>query len=171
MGDHDSFRDEASNLARHLAESKVGVVYGGGTVGLMGVVADAAIAAGGEVIGVRPKALGSESVHRGLTELEVVSDMHARKLRMSELSDAFIALPGGAGTLEELFEAWTWQQLGIHRKPVALYDINGYWQPMLSALDAMTASGFISEITRSTLIVSDSPDELIAALHGWGQPA
>lgn len=156
-------------MARHLAASNIGVVYGGGHVGLMGVVADAALGAGGEVFGVIPDPLVSgEVAHPGLNRLEIVRDMHAR---MAELSDAFIALPGGVGTLEELFEAWTWQQLGIHRKPVALYDIDGYWQPLLRALDDMTSHGFISEFTRSTLIVRDDPEELLAALRTWAPRA
>lgn len=168
MGAKASYREQASKLAQHLAESGIGIVYGGGNVGLMGVVADAALAAGGDVLGVMPQALVSgEIAHPGLTGLEVVSDMHARKMRMADLSDAFIALPGGAGTLEELFEVWTWQQLGIHRKPVALYDVDGYWQPLLQALDAMTADGFISGATRSTLILRDTPEALLAALNDW----
>lgn len=172
MGAKAAYREEASKLAHHMAESGIGIVYGGGNVGLMGVVADAALAAGGDVLGVMPQALVSgEIAHPGLTELEVVGDMHARKMRMADLSDAFIALPGGAGTLEELFEVWTWQQLGIHRKPVALYDVDGYWQPLLQALDAMTGDGFISGATRSTLIVSDNPEELLAALKNWQPPA
>ncbi|WP_104086753.1 TIGR00730 family Rossman fold protein [Arthrobacter sp. GMC3] len=172
MGARESFPNEAAKLAAHLAQSAIGIVYGGGNVGLMGVVADAALAAGGEVTGVIPQALVSgEIAHPGLTQLEVVSDMHARKMRMAELGDAFIALPGGAGTLEELFEVWTWQQLGIHRKPVALYDVDGYWEPLLGALDQMTANGFISEGTRSTLIVEDNPATLLSALNDWTPPA
>ena len=172
MGARASFREGAEKLAQYLAETGIGVVYGGGNVGLMGVVADSALAAGGDVLGVIPQSLVSgEIAHPGLTELEVVGDMHARKMRMAELSDAFIALPGGAGTLEELFEVWTWQQLGIHRKPVALYDIDGYWQPLLAALDAMTGNGFISEATRASLIVSDNPAGLLQALINWTRQA
>lgn len=172
MGASPSFQAGASDLAQHLAEAGIGVVYGGGNVGLMGVVADATLAAGGDVYGVIPESLVSgEIAHPGLTGLEVVSDMHARKMRMADLSDAFIALPGGAGTLEELFEVWTWQQLGIHSKPVALYDIDGYWQPLLNALDSMTGNGFISETTRSNLIVRDNPQDLLAALNSWTPPA
>ena len=172
MGATALFREGAGSMARHLAASNIGVVYGGGSVGLMGVVADAALGAGGEVFGVIPDPrVSGEVAHPGLSHLDIVPDMHARKTRMAELSDAFIALPGGVGTLEELFEAWTWQQLGIHRKPVALYDIDGYWQPLLRALDDMTSHGFISEFTRSTLIVRDDPEELLAALRAWTPPA
>ncbi|WP_449371943.1 LOG family protein [Arthrobacter psychrolactophilus] len=168
MGANASFREGASAMASHLAASKIGVVYGGGHVGLMGVVADAALAAGGEVFGVIPDPLVSgEVAHTGLTSLEIVSDIHARKKRMAELSDAFIAFPGGVGTLEELFEAWAWQQMGIHQKPVALYDIDGYWQPLLRALDDMASHGFISKFTRSALIVHDDPQELLAAVRTW----
>lgn len=167
-GNSDNFTTQVAGLARTLAAAGVGVVYGGGRVGLMGVLADTALAAGGDVFGVMPRALAeAEIAHAGLTDLNIVADMHARKLRMAELGDAFVALPGGTGTLEEIFEAWTWQQLGIHAKPVALYDIDGYWQPLLLALDAMTEHGFLAERYRSALIVCDQPDDLLAALAGW----
>lgn len=167
-GDSPTFADAAASLARALAEAEVGVVYGGGRVGLMGVVADTTLAAGGTVIGVIPQGLvDRELAHRHLTRLEVVPDMHARKLRMAELADGFVALPGGAGTLEELFEVWTWQQLGIHDKPVALYDVDGYWQPLLDALDSMTAHGFLSARFRAGLIVVDDAADLLVALRSW----
>ncbi|HEX5334068.1 MAG TPA: TIGR00730 family Rossman fold protein [Cellulomonas sp.] len=171
-GDSAVFAAKVAKLAGAFAAAGIGLVYGGGKVGLMGVLADSAIAAGGEVLGVMPQALvDGEIAHDGLTRLDVVPDMHVRKLRMAELGDAFVALPGGAGTLEELFEAWTWQQLGIHTKPVALYDIDGYWQPLLRALDTMTERGFLSEHFRSTLIVRDDPDDLLTALTEWTPPA
>ena len=127
-----SHRDAAAAFATDLARAGVGIVYGGGHVGLMGVVADAALAAGGEVVGVIPQHLVDDEVaHPGLPRLEVVDSMHERKARMADLADAFVALPGAAGTLEELFEAWTWGMLGLHAKPTALLDVDGFWQPLL----------------------------------------
>lgn len=159
-------------LAEALAVRGVGVVYGGGRVGLMGEVADAALGAGGEVLGVMPQALvDGEIAHPGLTRLEVVADMHERKLRMGELGDGFVALPGGAGTLEELFEVWTWQQLGIHAKPVALYDVGGFWRPLLAMVDHMVAEGFLAATYRDALVVADTPHDLLAALDAWQAPA
>jgi uncharacterized protein (TIGR00730 family) len=134
----------AATFAAGLATAGVGIVYGGGRVGLMGVVADAALAAGGEVIGVIPGFLVDREVaHMGLSRLEVVANMHERKARMAELADAFVALPGGAGTLDELFEAWTWGQLGLHTKPVALFDVDGFYRPLLDQLNAMTTMGYL----------------------------
>ena len=125
------YRQAAENLGRHLAEQGLRLIYGGGAVGLMGVVADAALAAGGEVIGIIPQSLERAEIgHPGLTRLEVVDGMHARKARMAELSDAFIALPGGLGTLEELFEVWTWGQLGYHCKPLGLLDVGGFYSKL-----------------------------------------
>ena len=130
------YREAAENLGRALAERGIRLVYGGGAVGLMGVVADAAMAAGGEVIGIIPQSLKDAEVgHTGLTRLEVVDGMHARKARMAELSDAFIALPGGLGTLEELFEVWTWGQLGYHGKPLGLLDTNQFYSKLSHFLD------------------------------------
>jgi uncharacterized protein (TIGR00730 family) len=124
------YREAAQTLGRTLAERGLTLVYGGGAVGLMGVVADAALAAGGKVIGIIPQSLQDAEVgHKGLTHLEVVDGMHARKARMSELADAFIALPGGLGTLEELFEVWTWGQLGYHAKPLGLLEVNNFYAP------------------------------------------
>ena len=121
------YQEAAEALGRHLAENGIQLVYGGGAVGLMGMVANAALAAGGEVIGIIPQSRKDAEVgHSGLTRLEVVDGMHARKARMAELSDAFIALPGGLGTLEELFEVWTWGQLGYHAKPLGLLEVNGF---------------------------------------------
>src|SRR5690606_10528864 len=128
----------ATAVGTAISKAGLGLVYGGGNVGLMGAVASAGRAAGGEVIGVIPQALvDKEIAHPDLTRLEVVADMHERKMRMAELCDAFVALPGGIGTLEELFEAWTWLQLGIHSKPIALYDVDGFWDPMLAMIDRM----------------------------------
>ncbi|MGY5766051.1 LOG family protein [Brachybacterium sp. DNPG3] len=165
------YAEEAAKVARAIAEAGLGVVYGGGRVGLMGTIADAARAAGGEVLGVIPQALMDKEVgHQGLTGLEVVPDMHTRKQRMADLGDAFVALPGGLGTLEELFEVWTWQQLGYHAKPVALHDVEGYWRPLIAAIDAMTEAGFLAERFRSSVIVVDEPQALLEALRGWEAP-
>ncbi|MGO1409865.1 TIGR00730 family Rossman fold protein [Microbacterium sp.] len=154
-----------------LAEAGKGIVYGGGDVGLMGAVATAGRDAGGEVIGVIPSALvNKEIAHTDLTRLEVVEDMHERKQRMAELCDAFVMLPGGVGTLEEFFEAWTWQQLGFHRKPIALLDVNGFWDPLLEMIDRLVHEGFISKDFRSSLITADDPQHLLRALHDWQPP-
>ena len=136
--------EAAAAFATGLAAAGVGIVYGGGHVGLMGVVADAALAAGGEVVGVIPQHLvDDELAHPGLPRLEVVGSMHERKARMADLSDAFVALPGAAGTLEELFEAWTWGMLGLHTKPTALLDVDGFWQPLLAQLRRMVDDGYL----------------------------
>jgi uncharacterized protein (TIGR00730 family) len=167
-----AYRAAAEAVGTHLAREGVGIVYGGGHVGLMGAVADAALDAGGDVAGVIPQALvDAELAHPRLTTLEVVPDMHARKLRMSELADAFVALPGGPGTLEELFESWTWLQLGFHAKPVAIYDVDGFWAPLLAMLDGMVGAGFVRAEFRDTLIVVRTPEELLSAFAAWQPPA
>lgn len=138
------YQEAAVALGRHLAERGLTLVYGGGAVGLMGTVADAALAAGGEVIGIIPQSLQEAEIgHKGLTRLEVVDGMHARKARMAELADAFIALPGGLGTLEELFEVWTWGQLGYHAKPLGLLEVNGFYDPLLTFLDHLVDERFV----------------------------
>ncbi|SDS10684.1 hypothetical protein SAMN04489752_0996 [Brevibacterium siliguriense] len=168
FGNTPEFAQAAEVFARKVATAGISIVYGGGEVGLMGVVADSALAVGGTVHGVIPQSLvDGEIGHSGLTRLDVVADMHARKSRMAELADGFVALPGGAGTLEELFEVWTWQQLGLHTKPIALYDVGGFWQPFLAMVDQMVASGFISSRFRDSLIVSEEPDALLAELARW----
>ena len=170
-GNGPGYAAATAQFGEALVRRGLGLVYGGGRVGLMGTLADAASAAGGEVIGVMPQGLvDAEISHDGLSALEVVPDMHARKLRMMELADAFVALPGGAGTLEELFEAWTWMQLGIHDKPVALLDVDGFWQPLIRALDHMTDEGFVRERFRRTLIVEKDPEALLDALVAWRAP-
>ncbi|WP_203858634.1 TIGR00730 family Rossman fold protein [Plantactinospora mayteni] len=165
------YSDAVVKLAGVLAAEGVGLVYGGGKVGLMGQLADATLAAGGRAVGVMPQALvDGEIAHTGLTRLEVVPDMHERKLRMAELGDVFVALPGGAGTLEEFFEVWTWQQLGIHAKPVALYDVDGFWQPLLTMIDRMVDQGFLSARYRESLIVVRTPEDLLDAWAAWTPP-
>lgn len=162
------YAEAAAELGRSLAKAGVTLVYGGGEVGLMGVVADAAMAAGGEVIGVIPQSLqDSEIGHKGLTRLEVVSGMHARKARMAELSDAFIALPGGLGTLEELFEVWTWGQLGYHGKPLGLLEVNGFYGKLIGFLDHLVEERFVRQQHRSMLQIRDTPEALLEALQAW----
>ena len=165
------YADAARALGRLLAERGVGVVFGGGSVGLMGVVADAALEAGGEAIGVIPHGLAVREVgHGGLTELHVVDTMHERKALMADLADGFVALPGGIGTLEELMEVWTWAQLGIHRLPVGLLNVAGYFDSLIAFLDHAVAEGFVSAATRDVLTVADAPATLLAALGAWEPP-
>jgi uncharacterized protein (TIGR00730 family) len=146
------FAAAAADFGRGLARAGVGIVYGGASVGLMGALADAALAEGGEVIGVIPGGLfAAEIPHPGLSRLDVVSSMHERKAVMASLADGFAALPGGLGTLDELFEILTWRQIGLHAKPVALIDVAGFWDPLASLLDGLTAAGFVPAQTRDSL--------------------
>jgi uncharacterized protein (TIGR00730 family) len=165
------YREAAIAMGQTLAANGIRLIYGGGAVGLMGVVADAAMAAGGEVIGIIPRSLKeSEIGHTGLTRLEVVDGMHARKARMAELSDAFIALPGGLGTLEELFEVWTWGQLGYHSKPLGLLDTNQFYSKLSHFLDHLVEEGFVKVKYRAMLQRSDAPRDLLQLLNAW-QPS
>ena len=162
FGDAPVFRRAAQQLGRRLAERGDSVVYGGGRVGLMGTVADAALAAGGRVVGVIPQALMDREVgHGGLTELHVVQTMHERKQLMAERADAFIALPGGIGTLEELYEVWSWQQLGYHDKPVALLNVDGYYDDLLAFMRVAHARGFVSAQQHHALLVDDDSARLL----------
>ncbi len=155
FGSDPAFRAEAIALGTAIAKAGLGLVYGGACRGLMGAVADAALAAGGEVIGVLPHALsGREIAHQGLTSLELVATMHERKARIHELSGAILALPGGYGTLDELLEAITWAQIGIHAKPCILINTLGYWNGLLTFLDTAVAAGFIEERNRALLHVA-----------------
>lgn len=155
----------ARALGTELAQAGVGLVYGGGNVGLMGAVADAALAAGGEVIGVIPQALVDREVaHHGVTKLHVTTSMHERKAMMADLSDAFVSLPGGIGTMEELFEVWTWAQLGYHAKPCALLNIGGYYDGLITFLDSMVTGGFLKDEHRSMLIEVDAVADLLDRL-------
>ena len=167
-----SHQQAATTFATALAEAGVGIVYGGGKVGLMGVVADAALAAGGEVVGVIPQHLvGDELAHPGLPRLDVVPTMHDRKARMAELADAFVALPGAAGTLEELFEAWTWGMLGLHAKPTAFLDVDGFWQPQLTQLRRMVDDGYLAANRLEALGVVHDAAELLAFIDRYEHPA
>ncbi len=163
-GSRPEYADAARAVGRTLAKRGLGVVFGGGNVGLMAEVANAAIVEGGEVIGIIPGALvEKELAHAGVTELQVVSSMHERKARMAELSDAFIALPGGWGTLEELFEMVTWAQLGFHGKPVGLLNVLGFYDGMLRFLDHAVAEGFLKAKHRALLLPGDSIEALLEA--------
>jgi hypothetical protein len=167
-GARPAYSDTTVELARLLAAEGIGVVYGGAHVGLMGVLADAALAEGGEVIGVIPQALvDREIAHAGLSDLRVVDSMHERKALMADLSDAFIALPGGLGTLDELFEVWTWAQLGMHRKPCALLDVDGYFASLTAFLEHSVAERFVREQNRSMLLTDKDPGRLISRLRDF----
>ena len=160
-----AYAEAATTLGRLIGERGDRVVYGGGNVGLMGAVADAALEAGGEVIGVIPEHLeGLEVAHGGLTRLEVVTSMHERKARMYDLADVAVVLPGGFGTLDELFETLTWNQLGLHAMPVGLLDVAGYWKPLTSLLDDSVAAGFVDAARRDAVITATDPATLLAQL-------
>ncbi|MCX8639448.1 TIGR00730 family Rossman fold protein [Gilliamella sp. B3172] len=151
----------AEQLGKTIANQNRRLIYGGGNKGLMGIIANAVLANGGEVIGVIPERLvQAETAHHGITRLEVVENMHQRKARLSELADGFIAMPGGTGTLEEVFEVWTGMQIGYHEKPVALFNVSGFWQSLLNFLEHSVNEGFIRDSFYQTLIVSDN-NELI----------
>jgi uncharacterized protein (TIGR00730 family) len=166
-----AFAEAAAALGTAIARRGMGMVYGGASVGLMGAAADAALAVGGEVVGVIPRALGRrELAHPGLSELVVVETMHERKAMMAGRADAFAALPGGIGTLEELVEVLTWTGLRIHDKPVGLLDVVGYWGPLAALLDHAVARGFLRPEHRATLLSATDPHALLDALAAW-QPS
>lgn len=170
-GRRPAYREAAAALGTALAKAGIGLVYGGSSVGLMGVLADAALAAGGEVIGIIPQRLVDKEVaHLGLPDLRVVTSMHQRKAQMAELSDAFVALPGGAGTLEELFEVWTWAQLGNHAKPCAVLDVEGYYRRLLDFLDHTVEEGFMRREHRDMLVMAEGPVELLDKLAAYRAP-
>jgi len=161
-GNDPAYAEAARQLGRKLADRDTALVYGGGHVGLMGVVADAALGAGGEVIGVMPKSLVDREIgHNGLTKLHVVHSMHERKALMSKLSRGFIALPGGNGTLEEFFEVLTWAQLGEHDKPCGLLNVAGYYDPLLTVFDQMVDQGFLKREHRNLVLVEEDPSALL----------
>ncbi|TZF90615.1 TIGR00730 family Rossman fold protein [Cognatilysobacter lacus] len=167
-GNRPIYAERAAALGTLLAREGIAVVYGGGNVGLMGTVADAALAAGGEVVGVIPEQLVNwEVAHRGLTRLEVVADMHTRKARMFDLSDAFVALPGGFGTLDEMFEMLTWRQLGLGNRPCAFLDVDGFWSPLMSMLDRMVTERFLHPEQRTDLWHGDDAVAMLAWMHAY----
>ena len=165
LGNNESHIEKAKALGQYLAEHHIELVYGGGHVGLMGVIADSVLSHGGKVIGVIPEAIADREVaHEGLTELHIVPDMHTRKAMMADLSDGFIAMPGGPGTLEELFEVWTWRQLGYHDKPCAIYNVGGYYDQLIGFLDGMVEQNYMGGEYRSTLLEEYTPERLIKAM-------
>lgn len=166
-----AYVEAAGALGRALVARGLGLVYGGASVGVMGAVADAVLDLGGRAVGVIPEALvRKEIAHGGLTELVVTSSMHERKTRMADLSDAFVALPGGIGTLEEIFEAWTWGQLGLHAKPSGFLNVAGYWDGLVSFLDHAVRERFVREPHRAMLVVSEDPEELLDRFAAWRAP-
>ena len=170
-GTNPRFADAAREFGGLLAKEGIALVYGGGHVGLMGIVADSVLANGGKAIGVIPRALWDREVgHRGLTELHIVETMHERKAMMASLADAFVALPGGLGTLEEIFEVWTWAQLGIHAKPLGFLDVAGFYDPLMEFLDRGVEAGFIREQYRAMAIVDAEAVTLLRRLASYDPP-
>ena len=170
-GSKPAYTERAIALGDRIARDGLRLVYGGGNVGLIGTVANAVLAAGGEVTGVIPRQLADwEVAHRGLTELEIVGSMHERKSRMFDLSDAFVALPGAAGTLEELFEAWTWGMLGLHAKPTLLLDVDDFWQPLVTQLHRMVDDGYLDGRRLDALGVVHTADGLLEFVDGYQHP-
>lgn len=165
------YLEAARTLGTLLAHRGIALVYGGGRVGLMGAMADATLAAGGEVVGVMPHALVQREVaHHGLTALHVVDSMHERKALLAEMADGFVALPGGLGTLEELFETWTWAQLGVHHKPVGLLDVAQYWRPLVTMLEHVEAEGFMRGTPQEWLAIESEPTLLLDRLSQFEPP-
>ena len=170
-GARPDYRAGVEEFARLLARERVGIVYGGGHAGLMGALADASRDEGGRVTGVIPRQLVErEAAHQDLDDLRVVNSMHERKALMAELADAFVAVPGGIGTLEELVEMFTWAQLGMHRKPVALLDLGGYYRGLVEFFDHATAEGFLRPATRKLLVVEPDPARLVERLRTYEPP-
>lgn len=161
----------AFELGALIAKAGYGLVYGGARGGLMGTVADGALSVAGEAIGVLPKQLADlEQAHESLTELHIVGSMHERKRIMHDLCDAFIAMPGGIGTMEEMFEVWTWTQLGVHRKALALYNVNGFYDPLEAFMDNMVSEGFVRPVHRQMVLTGTEPAQLIADLMAYDPP-
>ncbi len=168
FGENGVYREHAAAFARSLAQSGIGIVFGGASVGLMGVVADSALSAGGEVIGVLPRSMMAREIgHTGLTELHLVDTLHERKAMMANLSDAFVALPGGIGTWEEFFEVFSWLQIGLHQKPCALLNSNGFYDALLGFIDQSVVEGFVRPESAELLIVETTPEALRKRLHAY----
>ena len=162
------YEEKANQLGRYLGTNHYHLVYGGGNIGLMGIVANAALAAGGDVTGVLPHFLNKKEVgHVELSNLILVDSMHERKQKIEQLSDAFIAMPGGFGTLEEVCEMLTWAQLGLHQKPIGLYNINGFYDPLLSQLDQMVVEGFLKKQNRAMVLMDIEARNLVQSLHNY----
>ena len=171
-GSDPAFAEAARATAAAMVRERVQLVYGGGRLGLMGLIADSVLELGGEVYGVIPQALVDiEVAHSSVTELHVVETMHERKAKMTELADGFLALPGGIGTLDELFEAWSWNALGYHKKPFCLLNVNGYWDGLIEFIDHATESGFMSPRRREQLLVAATPEQALELLDEAAQAA
>lgn len=171
IGTEDIYKSQATLLGQTLAKRKIELVYGGANVGLMGTVADGVLNAGGRVIGVLPRFLRSKEIaHQQLTELILVDSMHERKTKMNELCDGVIALPGGFGTLEELFEMLTWAQLGLHKKPIAILNSDGFYDSLLVLLETMVEKGFLKEANHQMLLVSNNIDDLLDEMNNYVAP-
>jgi len=167
-GSRPEYRTAAEEMAAELVRRNIGLVYGGGNVGLMGVIADAVLRAGGEAVGVIPEHLMAREVgHKGLTKLHVVRSMHERKALMADLSDAFVALPGGFGTLEEFCEVVTWTQLGLHAKPCGILNVLGYYSPLLRMFDHAVEERFLKPENRALVLARNQPADLLRALEDW----
>ncbi len=168
LGNDVYFELQAKNLGQTLAKKNIGLVYGGANIGLMGAVADGALSLGGEVIGVLPIFLKEKEIaHEHLSELILVESMHERKMKMNELCDGVITLPGGFGTMEELFEMLTWAQLGLHKKPIGLLNCNGFYDSLINMIQQMTDSGFLKKTNQQMLLVSDNIDDLINQMENY----
>jgi uncharacterized protein (TIGR00730 family) len=172
FGTEEVYKQQATLLGQTLAKQNIELVYGGANVGLMGAVADGVLAAGGKVIGVLPHFLKSKEIsHEGLTELILVDTMHERKTKMNDLSDGVIALPGGFGTLEEFFEMLTWGQLGLHKKPIAILNIDGFYDPLIILVQTMVDKGFLKQVNQQMLLVSNDIDELLEKMKNYIAPS
>jgi len=171
-GNDPAFLEAADHLGTTLAANNIGLVYGGASIGLMGAVADATLRHGGEVHGVMPRSLADKEIsHPSLTELIVTESMHERKTVMADLADGFIALPGGLGTFEELFEIWTWAQLGFHQKPIGVLNSQNFFDPLLAFLDQSSSAGFVKPAHREMLLVSSDPEELLTRFTAYQPPS
>ncbi|MEN2413541.1 LOG family protein [Flavobacterium mesophilum] len=171
FGTDEIFREQAELLGKTLSKQNIGLVYGGANVGLMGAVADGALSENGTVIGVLPNFLRSKEIaHLGLTELIVVESMHERKTKMNDLCDGVIALPGGFGTLEELFEMLTWSQLGLHKKPIAILNVNGFYDSLIQLTETMVEKGLLKNANQKMLLVSDNIDDLLEKMKNYMPP-
>jgi len=172
FGRRGTYAEAAHATGTAIAQAGLTLVYGGASVGLMGVVADAALAAGGKVVGVLPKVLEEKEIgHKGLTALHIVDSMHERKALMADLSDAFLALPGGAGTMEEIFEIWTWGQLGLHTKPCGFLNTHGFYDGLIGFFDHQTDEGFMKPVMREMVKVGATPESLIDKFADYVPPA
>lgn len=170
-GARPEYLEQARALGAEMARRGIALVYGGASVGLMGAVADSVLDSGGRAIGILPQSLARKEIaHQGLTELHIVDSMHSRKALMAEKAEAFVALPGGIGTFEELFEMWTWAQLGFHAKPLGLLDTAGYYAGLTAFLDRATSEDFLSDQTRALLQVAGDPARLLDLLAAWAAP-